>query len=152
MFRLGRLIAFLGLCLALGNGVSAGGPDEEAVVKFGIIGTWAVDCSKPLSPSNPYQTYARGEVYPTRTLSMATKELDGVFEMRRARLIGSNQLAYTDRKQHRERPTFDVILEKTGGRLRSVSSIANDGKVIIREGRFVDTGVPTLAFQRCSTN
>jgi hypothetical protein len=147
MQRIGAGIAVLTL-LVLGDPVAAG-PADDAVRKFGILGTWAVDCSRPRSSTNPYQTYAIGTPYPTRTLAMETKGLDGVFDMRKVRLAGSNRLAYTDVKQGGADKHFDVVLEIVNGRMRSLSSVANDGEVIIKDGKFVGSGAPTLVFQRC---
>jgi hypothetical protein len=151
MSKVSTAVMALAVVLLPASGPEAAEPEKEAVRKSGILGTWAVDCSKPSSASNPYQAYAIDKPHPTRTLAMATESLDGVFDMRKARLLGNNRLAYTDVKRGRPGKHFDVVVEIAGGRLRSLSSVADDGTVIIRDGKFVKSGAPTLVFQRCAS-
>ena len=83
------------------NGVPVGAEtaDNDALRKSGLLGRWAVDCSKPLAGSNPNQTYAVGTPNPTRTLSMAVKDLDGTFDLRGVKLIGNNRISFNDKSR-----------------------------------------------------
>jgi hypothetical protein len=150
MLRMCTVSAALALLVVLPDAARAAGPDEEAIRKFGLLGTWAVDCSKPVSGQNPYQTYAVKNGSVTRTLRMANERLDGTFDMRRLSLIGGNILAYNDRKQVGSPPSYDIHLEMSSGRFRSISSIQNDGKVMVKDSTFVASGAPTPVFEKCS--
>jgi hypothetical protein len=71
------------------------------------------------------------------------------FEMRHLRVVASERLAYHDLQVGSKRG-YDVILEIIAGRLRSVSSVAANGQVLVRDGRVLATGQPTLSFVRCT--
>jgi hypothetical protein len=71
------------------------------------------------------------------------------FEMRHLRAVGAERLAYHDLQVGAQRG-YDVILEIVAGRLRSISSVAANGQVLIRDGRVLATGQPTLSFVRCT--
>lgn len=120
----------------------------EALRQFGLLGTWTIDCTKPVSSANPEQIYAVGEKGPTRTLRIADKDLDGTFEMRAIHLIGDNRLSYNDRRVGGE-TNFDVILEKKDGRVWSASSVQNDGAVMIQDSIFARSTRHTPTFEKC---
>lgn len=132
----------------LSNPVAAEDAGIEALRQFGLVGRWTIDCTKPLSSLNPEQVYAVGEKGPTRTLRIADQDLDGTFEMRGARLIGDSQLAYTDVRIGSD-ISFDVILEKSGGRVWSASSVRNDGTVMIQDSKFAGSDRHTPTFEKC---
>ena len=120
----------------------------EALRQFGLLGTWTIDCTKPVSSANPEQIYAVGEKGPTRMLRIADKDLDGTFEMRAIHLIGDNRLSYNDRRVGGE-TNFDVILEKKDGRVWSASSVQNDGAVMIQDSIFARSTRHTPTFEKC---
>ena len=124
-------------------------PTRDALEKFGLLGTWAADCKQKPSGRNPWQTYRiASSGKPTRVLTMKDGSLDGTFAMTNVKLMAPDRLAYRD-----TRTTgtlyFDVVLVRRNDRVRSVSSVSSDGKVLIRDGKFVDSGAPTLEFERC---
>jgi hypothetical protein len=129
------------------------GPDTDAVRKFGLFGTWAVDCSKPPSADNTYEAYTPSETgYPTRT--WYRKEADRYapaqsFEMRNVRIVALGRLAYVDvRKTDGE--VTNVVVAMVGNRQRSHEAVdPKDGKVYIKNGRLIATGKPTELFQKC---
>lgn len=145
-----RLVAFA--CLALLSAASAvAGRDDDAVIKFGLLGTWAVDCAKPPSPDNPHTSIAASWAgHPRQTTDIGTGYTQPV-ELRNVRIIATDRLAllvvYVGLA---EEPSFQVILARVGARFRSHESVRRDGVALIREGRFVDTGDPTPLFERCS--
>jgi hypothetical protein len=129
------------------------GPDSDVVRKFGLFGTWAVDCSKPPSDDNTYQEYTPSQTgYPTRTWyrKMGDRYASAQsFEMRNVRIVGSDRLAYLDVRKADGDPT-NIVLAMVGNRHRSHESVdPNDGKVYIKDGKFVGSGKPTELFQKC---
>jgi hypothetical protein len=138
----------LAVGVLLGSPVAAEDAGLEALRQFGLLGTWTIDCTKPVSSVNPEQVYAIGEKGPTRTLRIADKDLDGTFEMRSIHLIGDSRLAYNDSRVGGE-TSFDVILEKKDGRVRSVSSVRNDGTVMITDSNFAGSLRRTPTFEKC---
>ncbi|MCB1546370.1 MAG: hypothetical protein KDJ41_00745 [Hyphomicrobiaceae bacterium] len=151
MLRSGARLTVALVCALMAGAPSArADADGEAVIRFGLVGAWAVDCSAPPAPQNPYQIYATSNGdRPTRELRMQVESLDGIFEMLRARLLGPNRLAYTDSRRGGGQYTFDIIVEIEGGRMRSIQSVRSDGATLIRDGKFSDSGRGTLVFQKC---
>jgi hypothetical protein len=142
------LSVLLLLGLRLCGQASAENTTEAIFDRFGLPGTWAVDCSQPPSASNPHLIHLRGRVFPERILKMGGSR-EHRFEMRDLRPVGAELLAYNDLQVGAKRG-YAVILEIVGGRLRSVSSVAADGQVLVRDGRVLATGRPTLSFVRCT--
>jgi len=128
---------------------AAAGADSNTVRKFGLLGTWAVDCTKPPSNDNPYEEYTPSESgYPIRTFYYVVGSRHS-FEMRNARIGPPDRLAYLDvRKSDGDRT--NVVIQKVGERQRSYEAIdPNDGKVYIKDGKLVATGKPTMVFEKC---
>ena len=90
-----RSIAVASLLLMLTPAVA--GPDSDIVRKFGLFGTWAVDCSKPPSGDNTYEEYTPSETgYPTRTWYRKKGDRYAPaqsFEMRNARIAGPDRIS-----------------------------------------------------------
>jgi hypothetical protein len=148
---IGRAAAVAALLLSFTP--AAAGPDSDVVRRFGLIGTWAVDCSRPPSDDNTYEDYAPSEAgYPTRTWYRKQSDRNRPaqsFEMRNAHIVESGRLAYLDIRKSDGDPT-NVVTEMVNGRHRSYASVdPNDGKVYIKDGKFVGTGKPTALFQKC---
>ena len=141
-----RLAAIVGFVL-LFNGSATADPDIDALSKFGLLGSWAVDCTNPPSTANPHLAFAPSQSgYPTRTLRMGG--FSETMEMRNARIIAPDRLAYFDAGLS-PKSSFNVILAKVGERFRSYESIRTDGTHLIKEGKSVSSGNPTMVFQRC---
>ena len=146
-----RSIAVASLLLMLTPAVA--GPDSDIVRKFGLFGTWAVDCSKPPSGDNTYEEYTPSETgYPTRTWYRKKGDRYAPaqsFEMRNARIAGPDRLAYLDVRKT-DGDLTNIVLAMVGNRHRSFESVdPTDGKVYIKDGKFVGSGKPTELFQKC---
>jgi len=117
-----RSIVAAALMLMLTPAVA--GPDGDIVRKFGLFGTWAVDCSKPPSDDNTYEEYTPSETgYPTRT--WYRKKADRYasaqsFEMRNVRIVGSDRLAYLDVRKA-DGDLTNIVLAMVGNRHRSMN-------------------------------
>src|ERR1700722_159931 len=123
--------------------------DNEAIRQSGIIGRWAIDCSRPLGSSNPYLLYAVANPNPVLTLSMALRDRDGTFDIRSVKLIERNRISFYDKKRG-EAFGYNVVLELSNNRLRSISSIKDDGTVEIKDGIFLHSNRPTPLLEKCS--
>jgi hypothetical protein len=129
------------------------GPDSDAVRKFGLFGTWAIDCSKPPSDANTYEEYLPSQTgYPTRKWYRKTGDRYAPaqsFEMRNVRIVGPDRLAYLDVRKANGDLT-NIVVAKVGDRQRSHESVdSKDGKVYIKDGKLVASGRPTELFQKC---
>ena len=139
-----RAIAALTAAMALiGPAVAA---DSDELKKFGLIGTWAVNCAQPDSASNPYVIYAVKDGSPFWILRMG--DLQARYGMRQLKVIGEDVLDYIDGPDQAGR-MHHMQLKKTGARFRSLSSTREDGSAVIADGKFVASGAPTLVFENC---
>jgi hypothetical protein len=129
------------------------GPDSDTVGKFGLFGTWAVDCSKPPSDVNTYEEYTPSQTgYPTRTWYRKPGDRYAPvrsFEMRNVRLVAPGRLAYLDVRKT-DGDLTNVVVAMVEGRHRSHEAVdPKDGKVYIKDGKLVASGKPTELFQKC---
>jgi hypothetical protein len=141
---------FLVLAILLSVTPAVAGPDSDAVRKFSLVGTWAIDCSKLPSTNNVYLEYtAPSTGYPIR--SYYSRRGQEVFsEMRNVRLITPNRIAYLG-VQKSDGDLVKVVIELADGRLRHYeSSNAKDGEVYIKDGKVVPSGTPAGFYMKCS--
>jgi len=127
--------------------------DRDSVRKFGLLGTWAVDCSKGPSANNTYEEYTLSETgYPIRTWYRKYGDRNDpaqTFEMRDLQIVGPDRLAYLDVRRS-DGDLTNVVLVMIGNRVRSYQAIdPKDGKVYIQDGKLLDSGKPTELFQKC---
>jgi hypothetical protein len=142
---------WLGLALStylawLGVGTAAAS-DVEALRRFGLLGRVAVDCTQPYSQSNPYQIYAvspRGAV--TRTLRTGNPQYDATLSVRNVRMLTPDLLQFQESGRTHE---LIVTIVKLDGAFRNWNSTLANGSALIADGRFTDSGRPTVAFRSC---
>ena len=130
------------------------GPDSDILRKFGLFGTWAVDCSKPPSDVNSYEEYTPSKAgHPTRTWYRKKGDRYASaqsFEMRNIRIVGSGRLAYLDVRKA-DGDLTNIVVAMVDNRQRSHEAVdPRDGKVYIKDGKLVGTGKPTELFQKCT--
>ena len=131
--------------LALLGSAPAGPSDADVVKRFGMLGKLAVDCTVPYSESNPYQIY---DVSPKGTLTRILKSptLGAALPLRKVRLLSQDQLQFEETGR---RSVLTVTIVKIEGKFRNWNSIQADGTVLIADGRFSDSGRPTITFTFC---
>jgi hypothetical protein len=120
--------------------------DADVLRQFGMLGRIAVDCKSPHSQANPHLIYAvspQGQL--TRTLRMVP-DLDGSFPMRNVRIIAPDMLQHDETGRQSE---LTITVAKIGGKFRSWRSVRADGTVLIADGKFPNTGAPTIVFEKC---
>jgi hypothetical protein len=140
------LVVGISFVLLLHSSATAG-PDGDALIEFGLLGAWAIDCTKPPSRANMHVTFAIRNGLPTRTV-----RINGVFEtmeMRELRVLAPDRLTYYLHGPTKE-SSFNMMVAKIGEEIRSHETVRADGLAIIKNGKFVASGEPTRMFQRCS--
>jgi hypothetical protein len=125
------------------------GPDGDAVRRFGLVGVWRLDCSKPVSRSNPNVVFEAPEQGPpTRTIGWGSPS-DYTHELREVRIIAPDKLAHTVNDKYNF--LSQVILVRDGrGRTFQYTDLKT-GKVTVKDGIFLPTGEPTPWLERCPT-
>lgn len=128
----------------------------EAARSAGLLGTWAADCSKPPSLANwhvVYETTADGGV---RVLYQTDQpDFPRGATVDRIRVVSpttvTERVHYSDPKWGKsDGAIFDIVLELTGNRRRTLLSTRTDGVVLIRDARVVGSGKPAVVEEKCA--
>ena len=123
------------LAAVLGTTVAANAETvREVLQQFGMLGTWATDCSRQPAPDNILTIYAplpNGNVQ--RTYYSAPGKISNQYELNRVVRISEEQISY---QQQGPSDRVDVVLEKKGNRYHVLSSQDQNGKIFVQEGKF----------------
>ena len=125
------------LALVLGTPATASAETVAQTLQlFGLLGTWADDCSEPPANNNfhtVYEPLANGNV--RRTYYNAPGKIYNQYDLQRVNRVSADQLFYS---QTGSAGRIDVVLTVTGNRYHVLSSQNQDGKVYVRDGRFTE--------------
>ena len=143
-----RWIAVAVLWVAL---TSTAGAETLAstVEQWGLLGSWAVDCTaRPDRDKGALLTYEirkDGRVMYRRNFGEAKDENEVVSATVNAEGLLNMMVYFPSLRQARE---FGLMLQKDGN-LRAIYNRSERGEYTIRDGKYVATGAPTPAQQRC---
>jgi hypothetical protein len=140
MIRSLLIATLLGLCAA-----PSFASDESALAKAGILGAWAMDCSKPSSGSNYYLVYAINKDGAATETQRTTS--DSVRQIRNVQTISDTWLLYSYLDADGE--MLSILTFRDGGRKKSWWSVGKDGKAYIMGGNFADGGKSVPWFEKC---
>ena len=108
----------------------------ETLRQFGLLGTWADDCSQPAANNNfhtVYKALPNGNV--ERTYFNAPGKIYNQYVLSRVNRVSADQLFYS---QKGSAGRIDVVLIVTGNRYHVLSSQNENGKVYVRDGKFTE--------------
>ncbi len=152
MFYVRRAAAAgLGIALLLLGCPATSAGDAAAIVRdWGLLGSWAVDCSRPPGRDNPYLVYAE------RTDGLV-EELDfgdgrDIAEIEAARLEADGKLTLNlgpRPESHRQFRHTTTLTKGPDGRVRSFYAGDTGGNASIRDGIVLTTNEPTPWTARC---
>ena len=140
-------LALLAYLTLLGIAPAAVASDADVLKRFGMLGRVAVDCAAPYSQSNPYQFYEispKGKV--TRTLRTGNPKIDATLSLRNVRMLATDLLQFEETGRA---SVLTVSIVKIDGKFRNWNSTQANGTVLIADGKFSDSGNPTVAFRFC---
>ena len=116
--------------------------------RYGLIGTWAFDCSQPASEQNPYIFYRLldADHVGRDTMNSPTNRTNAsVADF----LIESNpNEVVISVKTERGRTNLTVRIERK--RIRTFQSTRDSGEKVIVNGRFIERNTETLWFNKCA--
>ncbi|WP_439373898.1 hypothetical protein ACRQ5Q_31925 [Bradyrhizobium sp. PMVTL-01] len=119
------------------------------VEQWGLLGSWAVDCAaRPDHDKGALLTYEirkDGRVMYRRNFGDARDENEVVSATVNAEGLLNVVVYFPSLHQARE---FGLLLDKDGS-LRAIYNRSERGEYTIRDGKYVATGAPTPAQQRC---
>ncbi|HEY5009498.1 MAG TPA: hypothetical protein VII42_15975 [Caulobacteraceae bacterium] len=141
------LCALIGFACA---GAAQANPTQDAATRFGLPGTWALNCAKPPAPDNEY---AHWTLAPGGKISQAyddgPTDLKNRYRWDTARLLGSDTIVLdgvffgNGLGQH-------VEILKRDGRIRPQNSSDSSGRKLVVDGAFPSGGGPSW-FTRCGS-
>jgi len=169
-------LLFDGVAMAQGTG--------EMLKTFGLIGVWSPDCSqnpKDALPKKPPSQYPVRWIYSNQDSSVVklTRMIHGLgalvtdtYEIKAAEAIGGNKIKYSQvpttvqfttqagaqaPQPAKEKPS-EVIVEKSGDRIRMVGQVRSDGTVVVKNGVAIvhrpgdwdEVKVSSPWFERCT--
>ena len=138
----------LALALLFLPAIAHAGKDSDALVQFGLIGSWALDCRKPPSPANPFVTFTpstAGE--PTRQIVTGKPQYDSLVPLSDVALLDATHL----RLSYPQGPvTVTVTLAKEPRRIRPYEAVESNGMVSVSGGMAKGTGLPTKWLLKCA--
>jgi len=142
----------LGACLvmitvAFATSAARAGPDSDALTKFGLIGSWAIDCHAPPSMANPFQTFIPSTAGdPIRQDVVGDPDHDRIVPIHDVILVANDRL----RLSFQQNGTFvTVLLLKEKGRVRPIESTTADGHTLVSAGVVQRTGQQTVWIEKC---
>lgn len=119
------------------------------VEQWGLLGSWAVDCTarpdRDKSTLLTYEIRKDGRVMYRRNFGDAKDENEVVSATTTAEGLLNVMVYFPSLRQTRE---FGLVLSKQGS-LRAIYNRSDRGEYTIRDGKYVVTGAPTPAQQRC---
>jgi hypothetical protein len=124
---------------------------EETFQKFGLLGIWASACNQPpdLDSGNPHTIYAvssSGEII--LTYDFGTKRHSAVYTIVSAVQTGSDRVSYTE-ERFPDKARLNVTVIKAKDKISVLSSVAQNGKAFIENGKIVGSGQPSQTQTRC---
>ena len=123
------------------------GPDSDALTKFGLIGSWAIDCSAPPSMTNPVQIFVPSNAgEPTRQLLVGNSDVDRIMPIHDAIMITDDRLRLSFPQND---VTVTIVLVKDNGRIRPLESTTNDGRTLVSGGIVQANGQQTTWLEKC---
>ena len=123
-------------------------PVIQTITRWGLLGTWAVDCDKPGKDGSRVTYEVRnGRPAIVRDLGGGRRDIadigrafvnpDGSIVMREdfSSVIGSRYL---------------TLIRSPDPKIRTTANQGTDGSYTVKDGKFVNDGVPTKWLARCS--
>lgn len=126
------LCALMLSCLPVHASAQSAG---RAMQAFGLLGTWAGECTQGPSPANNHAIYAvtsSGEAQMRNTFGEEYEE--SVYNIVDARPTVPGKFSLRMVLASDETIVLDVILMKENGKIRIWSSQTGDGKLLVKEG------------------
>ena len=132
-----RLALAFGLGGLMAAGAAQATPVQDAATAFGLIGTWASDCSRPASEDNEYTHYSNA---PDGSVSMVYDDGPDVqpnrYTWNQAVLIDQNTLQMDGIFYGDNLAQHTVLQKNDSGQMRVYGNVDGSGKILVQNGAF----------------
>ena len=123
------------------------GADSDALAKFGLVGSWAIDCQAPPSLKNPFQTFVPSTAgNPIRQDVVGDPDRDRIVPIHDVIPLADDRLRLSFEQNG---IAVTVVLVKDKGRVRPLESTTSDGQTIVSGGVVQRTGQQTIWLEKC---
>ena len=119
---------------------------QEIFKKFGLLGNWSADCTKPASSQNPYLTHrALGTDRVERGPMLNSASQPTLFIVDQAAEVKPNEIAFSfnDGKNH-----VKLVVRVEHNRMRTMERVYDNGENPILGGREANRDTPW--FNKCN--
>jgi hypothetical protein len=136
-----RTIFFVAVQLLLLTGFADAQSAANVVKEFGLVGSWAIDCRQPPSPTNAYANFSltSGGAIELRD-DFGPDFDDMIYRIVDAKRIGQFRLSLRQLLTTDDQIVLDTVMLRAGGRIRNWSSRLADGSSVL-----VENGIIPLA-------
>jgi len=121
---------------------------EQIVSEFGLLGTWATDCSRPATALNIHTVYSLSGGGVRLTYRYGPVERANSI-ITRAERLSPDQILYEEEPVDGERGRVEVVLAMTGGRIQVWRSRRPNGQLLVQDGRFTSDGAESPKQDKC---
>jgi hypothetical protein len=123
----------------------------DAMRDFGLLGTWAGECSQDASPTNNHATYLVTVAGGLQLKYQSGADFEeSVYDILDAKRVAPDKLSLRQVLMNNERVTLDIVLLKEDDKIRIWSSLFPDGTALVEDGVMTSmTGRETRWMTRC---
>ncbi len=143
-----RLLSIIALLALSFTSVASADSPADITQAWGLIGTWAVDCSAPVVKGRgsiiSYEITSDGGLVYRRD-----HDPSDINEVANARVDPDDTLVLSIVLPKAHQTRENGITRTAEGGIRSIFNRGEDGSYTIRDGRFVANGRPTPALRKC---
>jgi len=111
-------------------------PAGDPMREFGLLGTWAGECSQDPSPTNNYATYLM-----TSSGGLQLKYQSGtdsedsiIYDISDVKRVAADKLSLRQVLTSNDRVALDIVLVKDNDKIRIWSSLFPDGTALVEDG------------------
>jgi hypothetical protein len=120
---------------------------REVFERYGLLGTFAVDCRRPVSPENHYTIFRALDAGRVQIdLMVGPRQRQYAYVIDRAEARGSNIIAIS---MANEQQRLNLVYRVEGKRLRTMESARAAGPTIVAGGVFTANRMPTPWIIKC---
>lgn len=141
-----RPCLFAALMLVAASSTSA--QTAEALAReFGLLGTWAADCTKPADKANIHSTYAVEDGQVLNNHDAGPDFHRATFVVRSARPTGMDLLLLQTVSAAGQ--VSAITLRRIGDKMQIWRVVASDQSVPVNDGKFMDSDAAIPALSKC---
>ena len=122
---------------------------QQTLRDFGLLGTWATDCSRQAASDNYYTVYSLSSGRVLRTYYDGPGKVYNEYAITQATRLANGRLRYVQEGTDSRRLRLEVVVTMDGGRLLVWSSRYVDGEFLVKDGKYTDDGTRVVGQDKC---